>query len=89
MSKRSLIASFLVAMAAGLMVLGWAAVAQAQYNYEREDPHVKPCSLVGVNPAYHPEIFGNAAVAKSYGFVRARDGTWHVAPACGANYRPY
>lgn len=43
---------------------------------------VTPCSLVGVNPAAHPEIFGNPAVAKSYGFVRARDGTWHVRPNC-------
>jgi hypothetical protein len=43
---------------------------------------VTPCSLVGVNPAAHPEIFGNPAVAKSYGFVRSRDGTWHVAPNC-------
>lgn len=40
---------------------------------------VVPGSLVGVNPAYHPEIFGNPAVAASYGFVRSRDGTWHVA----------
>ena len=28
----------------------------------------------GVDPAYHPEIFGNPAVARSYGFVRSRDG---------------
>jgi len=43
---------------------------------------VMPCSLDGVNPAHHPEIFGNPAVAKSYGFVRLRDGTWHVEPNC-------
>jgi hypothetical protein len=41
-----------------------------------------PCSLVGVNPAYHPNIFGNPAVAASYGFVRSRDGTWQVRPNC-------
>jgi hypothetical protein len=40
------------------------------------------CSLDGVNPAQHREIFGNAAVAASYGFVRSRDGTWHVQPNC-------
>jgi len=40
------------------------------------------CSLDGVNPAQHPEIFGNPAVAASYGFVRSRDGTWHVQPNC-------
>jgi hypothetical protein len=38
------------------------------------------CSLSGVNPAVHPEIFGNPAVAAAYGFVRSRDGTWHVRP---------
>ena len=40
------------------------------------------CSLNGVNPVLHPEIFGNPAVAQSYGFVRSRDGTWHVQPNC-------
>jgi hypothetical protein len=40
------------------------------------------CSLSGVNPAVHPEIFGNPAVAASYGFVRSRDGTWRVRPNC-------
>ena len=39
---------------------------------------VVPCSLDGVNPAYHPEIFGNAAAALSFGFVRTRGalGRW-------------
>ena len=40
------------------------------------------CSLDGINPAYHPEIFGNPAAAAAYGFVRGRDGTWHVVPNC-------
>jgi hypothetical protein len=40
---------------------------------------VVPGSLDGVNPAYHPEIFGNRAVAASYGFVQSPDGTWRVA----------
>jgi hypothetical protein len=37
-----------------------------------------PGSLDGVNPAYHPHIFGNPAVAKAYGFVQSPDHTWHV-----------
>jgi hypothetical protein len=41
---------------------------------------VMPGSLDGVNPAYHPGIFGNPAVARSYGFVKSRNGTWHVQP---------
>jgi len=40
------------------------------------------CNLSGVNPAVHPEIFGNPTVARSYGFVRSRDGTWQVVPNC-------
>src|ERR1700730_14154554 len=31
---------------------------------------VQPCSLDGVNPVQHPEIFGNAATAASYGFAQ-------------------
>jgi hypothetical protein len=46
---------------------------------------VVPCSLSGVNPAVHPEIFGNPAVAaREYGFVRSRDGTWSVQDNCFA-----
>lgn len=53
----------------------------------REDPSqcggfVIPCSLDGVNPVHHPKIFGNPAVARSYGFVRSRDGAWYVVPNC-------
>jgi len=45
--------------------------------------YVVPCSLVGVNPVYHPHIFGNPAVAKAYyGFVQGRDHTWHVQDNC-------
>jgi hypothetical protein len=43
---------------------------------------VVPCSLAGVNPAYHPEVFANAATARSMGFVQSPDGVWHVAPGC-------
>lgn len=45
--------------------------------------YVIPCSLDGVNPVYHPSIFGNPAVAwRQYGFIRARDGTWYVERNC-------
>jgi hypothetical protein len=48
---------------------------------------VVPCSLDGVNPAFHPHIFGNPAVAKSYGFEKSRDGTWHVQVNCSSSLR--
>jgi hypothetical protein len=40
--------------------------------------------LDGVNPVYHPEIFGNPAVARSYGFFLGPDRRWHVVPNCRA-----
>ncbi len=73
-----------VALAAiiALGVLGTASAAWAQYNYNRKGGFVIPCSLVGVNPVYHPWIFGNPAVAREYGFVQSRDGSWHVEKNC-------
>jgi hypothetical protein len=58
------------------------AAAASDNDRGRERGYVLPCSLDGVNPVYHPDIFGNAAVAASYGFVRSADGTWHVRPGC-------
>jgi hypothetical protein len=68
-----------LSLAATLGVLG-AASAVASEHGGRGDRggFVMPGSLVGVNPAYHPDIFGNAATASAYGFVQSRDGTWHV-----------
>ena len=44
---------------------------------------VKPCSLDGVNPVYHRDIFGNPVFARAYyGFVQSRDGAWHVIENC-------
>jgi hypothetical protein len=40
------------------------------------------CSLDGVNPVYHPRIFGNSAVAREYGFIKSRDGGWQVDKNC-------
>jgi hypothetical protein len=45
-------------------------------------PSVTPCSLAGINPAYHPEVFANAATARQFGFVKAKNGAWQVAPNC-------
>lgn len=44
--------------------------------------YVIACSLDGVNPVYHPRIFGNPAVAREYGFVRTRDRGWQVENNC-------
>jgi hypothetical protein len=64
-------------------ILGAASAAVGGSDRDRgRNPYVVPCSLVGVNPVYHPEIFGNAATAYAYGFVRSRDGAWQVLPNC-------
>jgi hypothetical protein len=51
---------------AAMTVLGILGAAPATANdrpdRSRERGYVVPCSLVGVNPVYHPEIFGNGRV---------------------------
>jgi len=72
-----------IVSALGLLVTGQAFAQDNGRNSGKErGGWVAPCSLDGVNPVHHPEIFGNPAVAKSYGFVRSRDGGWQVAPNC-------
>jgi hypothetical protein len=67
-----------------LGVLGAASAMAMRDDSERHEDAgaVTRCSLDGVNPVYHPKIFGNPSVAKSYGFERSRDGAWHVVPGC-------
>jgi hypothetical protein len=76
----------LVALAAGaaLSVLGTAAMAGNDRDDHGQDRggSVVRCSLDGVNPAHHPEIFGNTTTALSFGFVQAPDRTWHLAAEC-------
>ena len=73
-----------LAVTAALGVLGAvSAVANDRDDHGMErGGSVRPCSLVGVNPGLHPEIFGNAATARTFGFVQAADHTWHVRPDC-------
>jgi hypothetical protein len=74
-------ALIVVALTAVSGVLG-ASSAMGSDHRPRERGFVMPCSLDGVNPTYHPDIFGNPAVARSYGFVRSPGGTWQVVPNC-------
>jgi hypothetical protein len=71
-----------VAMTGMLGVLGVASATASDHSHYYPRGFVLPCSLDGVNPAYHPEIFGNPAAARSYGFVRSPSGRWQVAPGC-------
>jgi hypothetical protein len=67
---------------AAVLLLGTASAALAggSRNDGPSGGYVVPGSLDGVNPAVHPRIFGNPAVAHSYGFLQSRDGSWHVRP---------
>jgi hypothetical protein len=78
-------AFIMLATTAALGALG-AAAAVAKDDMDNRGERggsVVPCSLSGVNPAMHPDIFGDPAVAaRQYGFVQSRDGTWHVQDNC-------
>ena len=66
-------------LAAALGILGAvSAVASENSGRGGRGGFVVPGSLDGVNPAYHPDIFGNAATAYAYGFVQSPNGTLHV-----------
>jgi len=84
--KRSALA--LIAAVAALDVLSSTSAAWAfddcdNYYYSRRCGWVVPCSLDGINPAYHPSIFSNPRFARDvYGFIRSRDGSWHVEQGC-------
>jgi hypothetical protein len=73
-----------LAVTAALGILGAASAAANEHNDRGRERggSVMPCSLAGVNPVHHPEIFGNAAAAQSFGFVQAADRTWHVRADC-------
>jgi hypothetical protein len=83
MSNKSMIALSIA------VVLGSATASPASDHENQSGGFVMPCSLDGVNPAYHPHIFGNPAIAKSYGFVEARDHSWHVRDNCSSWSRRY
>jgi hypothetical protein len=68
---------------ATISILGVLSTSTAWSGTHNRGGFVKACSLVGVNPVYHPKIFGDPAVAaRDYGFVQSRDGTWHVNGNC-------
>ena len=75
---------FVTATTLALGILGVASAVASDHNGSQERPRsfVVSCGLVGVNPAYHPEIFGNPAVARSYGFVQGPDHVWRVESGC-------
>jgi hypothetical protein len=67
-----------IAFAAAL-ILGTASAALAGGPGDDSGGFVVPGSMDGVNPAYHPGIFGNPDTARAYGFVETQHG-WTAAP---------
>jgi hypothetical protein len=56
----------------------------ATTSWSKGSGGVHPCDLSGVNPVRHKAIFNHPDVAKSYGFEKGSDGTWHVMENCQA-----
>jgi hypothetical protein len=54
---------------AATLLLGTASAALASDHEDQSGGFVMPGSMDGVNPVYHPGIFGNPAAARAYGFV--------------------
>jgi hypothetical protein len=71
-------------------VLGTTSAAWSRFDIDDRNHQgsgaVLPCSLDGINPVWHRYIFGNPALARTYGFIQARDGSWHVVPGCVRRY---
>jgi hypothetical protein len=57
--------AFVSSVAVALIVFGAASEALAGSERWPRGGFVKACSLDGVNPVYHPGIFGNPAIARS------------------------
>jgi hypothetical protein len=74
-----------IAMTAVLAVLCATSAASAgmeEGEKSEQGGSVTPCSLVGVNPVHHPEIFSDPAIARSYGFVQGPDRVWRADGNC-------
>ena len=82
MSGRKAFVALVVTTALGILGVAPAAAGSDRDRGRDRYGSVVPCSLDGVNPAFHPEIFGNPAAAAAFGFVRSRDGGWQVRPNC-------
>jgi hypothetical protein len=82
MRRKKALVALAVMTAPAVLDISSAAGSSCRYDPSQCGGYVIPCSLAGVNPVYHPKIFGNPAVARSYGFVRSRDGTWYVEQNC-------
>ena len=68
-----------VTVTLGLGILGTASI-----SWSKGAGGVRRCDLSGVNPVRHKAIFNHPDVAKSYGFEKGPDGTWHVMANCQA-----
>ena len=83
MTRKNALIALAVITALGILGISSAAWSSCPDDRRCRGGFVIPCSLDGVNPVYHPSIFGNPALAYAvYGFVRSRDGTWYVERNC-------
>jgi hypothetical protein len=81
-----------LAIIAAVGFLGTTSAAWSKFDiYDRnhQGTFVIPCSLDGINPVWHSDIFGNPAVARAYGFIQSKDGSWHVEKNCVRGLYPH
>ena len=69
MSNTGILFALSAAVAIGVLSGGSAAQAGSKDDADCCGGFVVPGSLDGVNPVYHPDIFGNPSAARAYGFV--------------------
>ena len=82
MKRNAVVAGATALYVLSSMSAAWA-VSDCDDYYHNCRGFVIPCSLDGVNPGFHPSIFGNPALARQqYGFIRSPDGNWHVERNC-------
>jgi hypothetical protein len=74
------------ALVAALILSAASAALASDSGENNQGGYVLPGSRDGVNPVYHPGIFGNADAAKAYGFVASPKQT-HRAPHGRTNDR--
>jgi hypothetical protein len=69
MSNTGMLFALSAAVAIGVLIGGSAAQAGSKDDADCCGGSLVPGSLVGVNPVYHPDIFGNPSAARAYGFA--------------------
>jgi hypothetical protein len=81
MSRKKAIVPLAVIAAPGVLGATSAAWSEMRGDLHNEQSFGTSCSLDGFNPSWHSG-FETPALAKQFGFVKSRDGTWQLDKSC-------